>query len=231
MASVVGEQRGLLLDVSKALTDSYSQINVIHDENVKMASEIDQLKSAAAANATKLVRAIAEKDLLEIDLEDKQLDLEAKGREVDDLKYSISSKEALIATLQQDGMEDRGAQVTALKKELEVVRKDYDVLYEGYETELKEKHEAWDSIRDMQNPGTSQSSAPQRTSAFSCILSAVQFAETACVESEDGKDWDHSELKRRVFDMVQVMMPNAKRNVIDRNVHEVWLECYAFDCV
>ncbi len=136
---------------------------------------------------------------------------------------------SMIPQLQLDGGAASVARLAALKKELEDAKKDYNTVYEEYRKELKEKHEAWDSLEAIRNPQNPRSAAgaPQGgSSSFECLLCVVQFAETACVESSDGLDWDHNELRRHVFHMVQSMIPNAKRKDLDRKVQEVrvWLD-------
>jgi len=140
-----------------------------------------------------------------------------------------ASASSVIPQLQLAGGAAAGAELAALKKALEDTKKDYNTLYDGYEKELKEKHEAWaslEAIRNPQNPGSAAGAPQGGSSSFECLLRVVQFAETACVESSDGLDWDHNELRRHVFHMVQSMIPNAKRKDLDRKVQEVrvWLD-------
>ena len=236
--SVIREQQVLLAESSSAVAEAMVQINVLDTEKTRLVSElelantnaytivseINQLKSVAAAESVKMASVIEAKASLELELRGKQSDLMAKSREVDDLKSEISAKEDLIAQLQLAGGAASGAQLAALKKELEDAKKDYNTLYEGYKDELKEKHDAWDSLEALRNPQSLQSAAGVQqggSSSFECLLRIVQFAETACVESGDGLDWDHTELRRHVFHMVQSMIPNAKRKDLDRKVQEV----------
>jgi hypothetical protein len=159
LVSVIREQHALLAESSSAVAEAMAQINVLDAEKVHlvsvlelvntyasaMVSEINQLKSAATAEAAHTVSVVAARYLLELELGGKQLDLVTKSREVDDIKSEILAKEELIAQLRLDGGEGgnvAGAQLAALKKELEEEQKNYSTLYEGYETELKEKNEA-----------------------------------------------------------------------------------------
>ena len=211
---------------------------VLISENEQLKAEVVSLRVEVAERTTANSTLVADyealssenasviqaKASLELELRGKQSDLMAKNREVDDLKSEILAKEDLIAQLQLAGGAASGAQLAALKKELEDAKKDYNTLYKGYTDELKEKHDAWDSLEALRNPQNPQSAAgdPQRgSSSFECLLRIVQFAETACVESGDGLDWDHTELRRHVFHMVQSMIPNAKRKDLDRKVQEV----------
>jgi hypothetical protein len=62
---------------------------------------------------------------------------------------------------------------------------------------------------------------PPPTGTFKRALNVVQFAETACVESHDGTDWDHLELKKRVVELVQHMTPSVTRAELERMAQEV----------
>jgi hypothetical protein len=62
---------------------------------------------------------------------------------------------------------------------------------------------------------------PPPSGTFKRALNVVQFAETACVESHDGTDWDHLELKKRVVELVQHMTPSVTRAELERMAQEV----------
>jgi hypothetical protein len=125
---------------------------------------------------------------------------DARAEEIKSKTVSLDGMKSTINTL-HDSFKETDQKYTQALEEASETRK--------YCAGLREKLD-----KEMTYP-----SAPSGT--FNCLVSALQFAETACVDKQDGTDWDPSELKHCVVNLVRNVMPLMRRAEFDQKVHEV----------
>ena len=177
-------------------------------ENVRLSSELMAANEAVTALSVENVRLSSELVAangvvasLACEIIGLKSEADANAEELNSKMVSLNGMKTTINTL-NDSFKEADQKYTQALEDARETRK--------YCEGLREKLD-----KEMTNP-----SAPSGT--FGCLVSALQFAETACVDKQDGTDWDPSELKYRVVNLVRnMMMPTMRIFEFDQKVHEV----------
>jgi hypothetical protein len=247
--SVIHEQQVLLAEKTRLV----SELELANTNASAMISEIEQLRSAATAEAAKLVAAkealavsdaekvlhssdlaAAKEELAESDAEKLQLSSDlAAAKEALDASDAEKVRQSSERTAMASEIRRLQSSVNYGENELESMKADVTMkvsINNGLSAknamllyECENLRRIVETRRIIAEPPSS-SSSPASPELYTFILSAVQFAETACDEKkgeEAGEDWSATELRNRVIGIVQKMVPYVKRAELDRKVFEV----------
>lgn len=178
---------------------------------------INQEATSAVAETSALInRLAAESESLVADKTTLTAQLSTANDTIRALELKIAQLEEArpaAANAAPAALEEAQDKNRALAAEMEETKIHYRKLHESALLVEKDRDRLHAELeKELENP-----SAPGGT--FKRVVGVVKFAETA---STGNADWNHGELRRLVFDLVQTMVPKqASRADLDRKVQEV----------
>ncbi len=187
MVEVVEEQLSRLEDNAEQLERLTVRVDELVAENAAKVHELDHLTMAKDALDGRLLVVLGEKDAL---------------------SASVLVKDAAIEQYQQAAVTVVSAGVggQGAAAELKKVKGEYNKLFIGYQDELREKLDAWDSLEALQ--------APQAVGgSFKRVLAVV---EAAAAVTNKQVEWDRAACEALVVDMVKSMLSRKEADNASR---------------